>query len=66
MDAKELAFNLVKIGAMTPSQLVDHVDAPDPDELRASIMRRDVAKSEAAAQEQALKAQMHSGGGKKK
>ena len=66
MDAKELAFNLVKIGAMTPSQLVDHVDAPDPDELRASIMRRDVAKAEAAAQEQALKAQAHSGGGKKK
>jgi hypothetical protein len=61
MEAKELAFNLVKIGAMTPSQLIDHVDAPDPDELRASIMRRDVARAEAAAQEQALKAQTHSG-----
>lgn len=61
MESKELAFNLLKIGAMTPSQLVDHVDAPDPDELRASIMRRDVARAEAAAQEQALKAQTHSG-----
>jgi hypothetical protein len=50
MDAKELAFNLVKIGAMTPAQLVDHVDAPDPDALRAGIMRRDVARAEAAAQ----------------
>ena len=60
MDAKELAFNLLKVGAMTPSQLVDHVDAPDPDALRAGIMRRDVARAEAAAQEQQLKAQSHS------
>ena len=61
MESKELAFNLVKIGAMTPSQLVDHVDAPEPEELRASIMRRDVARAEAAAQEMALKQQTHSG-----
>jgi hypothetical protein len=65
MESKELAFNLLKIGAMTPSQLIDHVDAPDPDELRASIMRRDIAKAEAAAQEMALKQQTHAGGKKK-
>ena len=59
-DAKELAFNLQRIGAMSPAQLVDHVDVSDPDDLRANIMRREVARSEAAAKEQELKAQTHS------
>ena len=59
-DAKELAFSLQRIGAMSPAQLVDHVDVSDPDDLRANIMRREVARSEAAAKEQELKAQTHS------
>ena len=59
-DAKELAFNLQRIGAMSPAQLVDHVDVSDPDDLRANIMRREVARAEAAAKEQELKAQTHS------
>ena len=58
-DAKELAFNLQRIGAMSPAQLVDHVDVSDPDDLRANIMRREVARAEAAAKEQELKAQTH-------
>ena len=62
-DAKELAFNLQRIGAMSPAQLVDHVDVSDPDDLRANIMRREVARAEAAEKEQELKAQTH---GKKK
>ena len=45
---------------MSPSELVDHVDVSDPDDLRANIMRREVARSEAAAKEQELKAQTHS------
>ena len=59
-EAKELAFNLQRIGAMSPAQLVDHVDVSDPDDLRANIMRREVARAEAAAKEQELKAQTHS------
>lgn len=62
-DAKELAFSLQRIGAMSPAQLVDHVDVSDPDDLRANIMRREVARAEAAEKEQELKAQTH---GKKK
>ena len=58
-DAKELAFNLQRIGAMSPAELVDHVDVSDPDELRAGIMRREIARAEAAKEEQELKAQTH-------
>ena len=58
-DAKELAFSLQRIGAMSPSELVDHVDVTDPDELRANIMRREIAHAEAAAKEQEVKAQAH-------
>jgi hypothetical protein len=64
-DAKALAFDLVKVGAMDAAQLVDHVDAPDPDELRAAIQRRDVAKAEAAKAEQQIKLLTHMKTGKK-
>jgi hypothetical protein len=46
MEAKQLAFELLKIGAMDPEQLVEHVDAPDPEELMAGIERREFAKAE--------------------
>jgi hypothetical protein len=59
-DAKELAFNLHRIGAMSAAELVDHVDVSDPDELRANIMRREIARAEASQREQELKAQTHS------
>jgi hypothetical protein len=58
-DAKELAFSLQRIGAMSPAELVDHVDVTDPDELRANIMRREIGRAEAAAKEQEMKAQSH-------
>ena len=63
-DAKALAFDLLKVGAMTPSQLVEHVDAPDPDGLDAGIKRREIAAAEAKQQEQALKAMAHQPKGK--
>jgi len=59
-EAKGLAFDLLKVGAMSPSDLVEHVDAPDPDELQAGIMRRDIAKAEAHDKELAAKAAKHS------
>ena len=58
-EAKELAFNLQRIGAMSPAQLVDHVDVSDPDDLRANIMRREIARAEAASKEQEIKMQTH-------
>lgn len=64
-DAKALAFDLLKVGAMSPAQLVEHVDAPDPDELQAGIQRREVARAEAAQEEQKIKLLAHSGGKKK-
>lgn len=50
-EAKALVFDLLKIGAMSPEDVVDHTDAPDPEELAAGIQRRAIAKAEAAQQE---------------
>ena len=58
-DAKELAFNLQRIGAMSSAELVDYVDVTHPDELRANIMRREIGRAEAAAKEQEMKSQSH-------
>lgn len=44
-EAKGLVFDLLKIGAMTPEQVVEHVDAPDPDGLIAGIQRREASKA---------------------
>lgn len=61
MEARQLAFDLLKIGAMDPEQVVEHVDAPNPEELVAGIERRAFAKEQfMAAHPEAMK------GGKKK
>jgi hypothetical protein len=62
MDAQTLAFDLVKVGAMSPSDLVEHVDAPDPDELQMGIVRREIARAE--QQKEAEKLQLIKGGKK--
>lgn len=54
-EAKGLDFDLLKVGAMSPSTLLDHVDAPDPEELQAEIERKQIAQAEAAAQENQLR-----------
>jgi hypothetical protein len=54
-EAKQLAFDLVKLGAMSAEELLDHVDAPDPEELQAGIKRREAARAEAHEREQQLK-----------
>lgn len=46
MEARSLVFDLLKIGAMTPEQVVEHTDAPNPEELVAGIEKR--AQQEAA------------------
>ena len=50
MEARSLAFDLLKVGAMDAEQLVEHVDAPDPEALVAGIERRAYAKEQFAAQ----------------
>lgn len=40
MEARSLAFDLLKIGAMDAEQVIEHVDAPNPEELVAGIERR--------------------------
>lgn len=63
-DSKALVFDALKTGMMSPADAVDHLDLPDPDNLRAGITRRDVARSEAAAEEQKIKLMTHKGGKK--
>ena len=58
-DAKALAFDLFKVGAMSATDLVEHVDAPDPDELYAGIARREAAKAEAAKAQMELQREIH-------
>lgn len=62
MEARALAFDLLKVGAMDTEQLVEHVDGPNPEELIAGIERRAQQQAEflAAHPEQAAH------GGKKK
>lgn len=55
-DAKNLMFDLFKIGAASAADVVEHTDAPDPEGLVAGITRRDIAKSKAAAEELKVKA----------
>lgn len=56
-DARGLAFDLLKVGAMTPDELVEHVDAPNPEQLIATMERRAAEKAayEAAHPEEADK-----------
>jgi hypothetical protein len=51
-DAKALVFDLLKVGAMDAATLVEHVDAPNPDELQAGIERRAIAQAEAQQQQE--------------
>ena len=64
MEAKALAFDLLKIGAMDPEQVVDHVDAPNPEELIAGIERRAAQQAQMLQEHPELAAKM--AGGKKR
>lgn len=54
-EAQQLDFDLFKIGAMSPSTLVEHVDAPNPDELQMEIARRAVAAAQAEQRREQIK-----------
>ena len=54
-EAKATVFDLVKIGAMSPEDAVDHLDVSDPEELIGGIQRRAIAKAEAEQKEAQMK-----------
>lgn len=58
-EAMTLAFDLLKIGAMGPEDVVEHVDVSDPAELTAGIVRREIAKAKAVREQEALKLIAH-------
>jgi hypothetical protein len=61
MEARGLAFDLVKVGAMGPEDLIEHVEAPNPEELEFGIVRREIAQAEAQKQEEQAKLAAKSG-----
>lgn len=65
-DAKAQMFDLLKIGAMSPEDILDRSDVTDPDDLIAGTVRREIAKAkQAAAQAQADAAKHANHGGKR-
>lgn len=70
-DAKALVFDLFKIGAMDVADVIEHTDAPNPEELIAGSERRAAAKQAQIAEiekndpKAALKL-LEGGGGKKR
>jgi hypothetical protein len=49
-DARALVFDAFKTGVFGPEDLVDHLDIPSPEQIRASIQRREVAKQQQIAE----------------
>jgi hypothetical protein len=63
-DHKSLVFDELKTGMLSPAEAVDELDVSDPTAQQMAIMRRDIAKAEAAEKEQQLKLVSHAGGKK--
>jgi hypothetical protein len=61
-DAKALAFDLLKIGAMSPEDVLERVDVSDPEELMAGVQRRGIAKAEAEQKAEVIKLMGHGKG----
>lgn len=55
-DAKALHFDLLKVGAEGPEDLIEHVDATNPEELEFGIARRAIARAEEQKRQDQLKA----------
>ena len=54
-ENKTLHFDLLKVGAEDASELVEHVDVQNPEELQAGIMRREAAQAKAKQEEERMK-----------
>jgi hypothetical protein len=62
--AEALVWNMLKTGIMSPVDAVEHLDVTDPEAIQASIVRREIAQSEAKQKEEQMKLQLHHGGKK--
>jgi hypothetical protein len=58
-EAKALTFDLFKIGAMSPEDVLDRSEVTDPEELIAGVNRRAVARAKAEQEAQVLKFASH-------
>lgn len=63
-DGKALIFDMLKTGLLSPIEAVEHLDVTDPESVQANIMRREIAKAEAAEKESQMKLAIHQGGKK--
>lgn len=54
-EAKALAFDLYKIGAMSAEDVIERSDVSDPENLISGVQRRAVAKAEAEQKEAQMK-----------
>jgi hypothetical protein len=55
---------MLKTGLLSPIEAVEHLDVTDPESVQANIMRREIAKAEAAEKESQMKLAIHQGGKK--
>ena len=58
-DAKSLVFDLLKVGAISPTDLLDHVDMTDVDELQMGVLRREIAKAKMIREQEQAKLLAH-------
>jgi hypothetical protein len=58
-EAKALTFDLFKIGAMSAEDVIERSDVSDPEDLMAGVVRRGIAKQEAAKEAEVIKMASH-------
>lgn len=61
-EARALAFDLLKVGAMDQADVLERSDVSDPEELIQGVTRRNIAKAAAEKQEQDQKFLAKAGG----
>jgi hypothetical protein len=59
-EAKQLVFDMLKTGMMSPIDAIEHLDVTDPEMLQAGVMRRQIAQAEAQKEAEATKIASHS------
>jgi len=57
-EAKQLVFDMLKTGMLSPIEAVEHLDVTGPEEIQAGIMRRQIAQAEAQKEAEAAKLAM--------
>ncbi len=58
-EAKALVFDMLKTGMMSAVEAVEHLDVTDPEMIQAGVIRREVARAEAAKEAEAVQLATH-------